>query len=196
MHRDVEAADEMLSELSALLRTTLDRDGVQEVPLAEELATARHYVEIMRARFGDRLAVQEEVDAEVRDALVPHFVLQPLVENAIEHGIARDPGAGRIWIRARATDGHCAITVSDDGPGPAGGSEAAVREGVGLTNTRRRLAALYGPAATLILSPAEGRGTEVVLRIPYRPAPATNGGVSHGADGVNGVVSVDSVDSV
>jgi two-component system LytT family sensor kinase len=168
MHRDVDAADEMLSELSALLRTTLDRDGVQEVPLDEELATARHYVEIMRARFGDRLAVEEEVDTRARDALVPHFVLQPLVENAIEHGIARDPGAGRIWIRARADGGHCTLVVADDGPGPAGGSEAAVREGVGLSNTRRRLAALYGPAATLTLCPAEGRGTEVIVRIPYR----------------------------
>jgi two-component system, LytTR family, sensor kinase len=176
MHRDVDAADEMLSELSALLRTTLDRDGVQEVPLDEELATARHYVEIMRARFGDRLAVEEEVDARARDALVPHFVLQPLVENAIEHGIARDPGAGRIWIRARADGGHCTLVVADDGPGPAGGSEAAVREGVGLSNTRRRLAALYGPAATLTLCPAEGRGTEVIVRIPYR----TSGGGSDG----------------
>jgi two-component system LytT family sensor kinase len=190
MHRDVDAADEMLSELSALLRTTLDRDGVQEVPLAEELATARHYVEIMRARFGDRLAVEEEVDAGARDALVPHFVLQPLVENAIEHGIARDPGAGRIWIRARADGGTCTITVADDGPGPAGGSEAAVREGVGLSNTRRRLSELYGPAATLTLRAGEGRGTDVTLRIPYRAAPdgSLNGGVSHGVDGVGGEV--------
>jgi two-component system, LytTR family, sensor kinase len=170
MHRDVDAADEMLSELSALLRTTLDHDGVQEVPLDEELATARHYVEIMRARFGDRLAVAEEVDARARDALVPHFVLQPLVENAIEHGIARDPGAGRIWIRARADGGSCTLVVADDGPGPAGGSEAAVREGVGLSNTRRRLAALYGPAATLTLCPGEARGTEVIVRIPFRAA--------------------------
>jgi signal transduction histidine kinase len=184
MHRDVDAADEMLSELSALLRTTLERDGVQEVPLAEELATVRHYVEIMRARFGDRLAVEEEVDAAARDALVPHFVLQPLVENAIEHGIARDPGAGRIWIRARAGGGHCTLVVADDGPGPAGGSEAAVREGVGLTNTRRRLAALYGPAATLILCPGEGRGTEVVVRIPHRiNDESSNGRSSHREEG-------------
>jgi len=188
MHRDVEAADEMLSELSALLRTTLDHDGVQEVPLAEELATVRHYVEIMRVRFGDRLAVREEVDAGARDALVPHFVLQPLVENAIEHGIARDPGAGRIWIRARADGGHCTIVVADDGPGPAGGSEAAVREGVGLSNTRRRLAALYGPDATLILCPGEGRGTEVVVRIPFH----TNGRGSH-VDGVSGEVPAGSL---
>jgi LytS/YehU family sensor histidine kinase len=108
------------------------------------------------------------------------------VENAIEHGIARDPGAGRIWIRARAGDGSCTIVVADDGPGPAGGSEAAVREGVGLTNTRRRLAELYGPAATLILCPGEGRGTEVVLRIPYRAAPDGEGRISHGGDRVGG----------
>jgi two-component system LytT family sensor kinase len=172
MHRDVEAADEMLSELSALLRATLERDGVQEVPLDEELATARHYVEIMRVRFGDRLVVAEEIDPRARKALVPHLVLQPLVENAVEHGIAQDPGAGRIWIRARAEDGHCTLTVADDGPGPAGGSEAAVREGIGLTNTRRRLAQLYGPAATLTLQPRREGGTEVVIRLPYRAAEA------------------------
>ena len=170
MHRDVEAADEMLSELSALLRATLDREDVQEVPLHEELATARHYVEIMRVRFGDRLGVMEEIDPRARRALVPRLVLQPLVENAVEHGIARDPGAGRIWIRAEAEDGRCTLTVADDGPGLAGGSEAAVREGVGLSNTRRRLAQLYGTDATLSLAARREGGTEVVIRLPFRPS--------------------------
>jgi LytS/YehU family sensor histidine kinase len=172
MHRDVEAADEMLAELGALLRATLDREGVQEVPLHEELATARHYVEIVRARFGDRLVVEEEIDPDAREALVPHLVLQPLVENAVEHGIARDPGAGRIWIRARRENGSCTLTVTDDGPGLEGGSEAAVREGVGLSNTRRRLSQLYGPEATVTLRARGGRGADVVIRLPFRPADA------------------------
>ncbi|HEX9936821.1 MAG TPA: histidine kinase [Longimicrobium sp.] len=168
MHRDVDAADEMLSELSALLRSTLERDGVHEVPLHEEMATVRHYVQIMRVRFGDRLTVAEEIDPSARDALVPPLMLQPLVENAVEHGIARDRGAGHIWIRARADGDGCTITVADDGPGLLGGSDAAVREGVGLSNTRRRLRQLYGDAATLTLQTVGGRGTDVTLRLPFR----------------------------
>ena len=170
MHRDVEAADEMLSELGALLRATLDREDVQEVPLHEELAVARHYVEIVRARFGDRLVVEEEIDPAAREAMVPHLVLQPLVENAVEHGIARDPGAGRIWIRAQRENGTCTLTVADDGPGLDGGSDAAVREGVGLSNTRRRLSQLYGADATVTLRPRGGRGTDVIIRLPFRAA--------------------------
>lgn len=170
MHRDVDAADEMLSELSALLRSTLERDGVHEVPLHEEMATVRHYVQIMRVRFGDRLTVAEEIDPSARDALVPPLMLQPLVENAVEHGIARDRGAGHIWIRARANGDGCTITVADDGPGLLGGSDAAVREGVGLSNTRRRLRQLYGDAATLTLQTVGGRGTDVTLRLPFRTA--------------------------
>jgi len=170
MHRDVDAADEMLSELSALLRSTLERDGVHEVPLDEELATVRHYVQIMRVRFGDRLTVTEEIEPRARDALVPPLMLQPLVENAVEHGIARDRRAGRIWIRASADGGRCTITVADDGPGLVGGSDAAVREGVGLSNTRRRLQQLYGGAATLTLRTTGERGTDVTIRLPFRTA--------------------------
>jgi sensor histidine kinase YesM len=145
------------------------------VPLDEELATVRHYVQIMRVRFGDRLTVLEEIDPRARDALVPPLVLQPLVENAVEHGIARDRRAGKIWIRASVSEGGCTITVADDGPGLVGGSDAAVREGVGLSNTRRRLRQLYGDEATLSLSTTGERGTDVTLRFPYRSAAGRGG---------------------
>ena len=171
MHRDVEAADEMLAQLCDLLRETLDADGVQQVPLRDELRVLDRYLDIMRLRFSDRLTVDVRVHPDVLDEPVPHFILQPLAENAIEHGIARDPRAGRIVVAAeRAADG-LRLTVSDDGPGPAGGT-AAVREGIGLSNTRERLRQLYGPAATLRLR-ASPSGTEVELTIPSAaPRPA------------------------
>ncbi|HEU0301527.1 MAG TPA: histidine kinase [Longimicrobium sp.] len=164
MHRDVEAADEMLAQLCDLLRETLDADGVQQVPLRDELRVLDRYLDIMRLRFSDRLTVDVRVHPDVLDEPVPHFILQPLAENAIEHGIARDPRAGRIVVAAERAEGGLRLTVTDDGPGPAGGT-AAVREGIGLSNTRERLRQLYGPAATLRLR-ASPAGTEVELTIP------------------------------
>ncbi len=168
MRRDVDAADEMLALLCDLLRDTLDADGVQEVPLRVELRVLDRYLEIMRLRFPDRLAVDVRVDDDALDAPVPHFILQPLAENAIEHGIARSARGGRIVVAAERAGGTLRITVTDDGPGPAPG--AAPREGIGLGNTRERLRQLYGPAAALRLrrSPA---GTEVELRIPVAREP-------------------------
>ncbi|HEU0014698.1 MAG TPA: histidine kinase [Longimicrobium sp.] len=170
MHRDVDAADEMLTQLCDLLRETLDAGGVQEVPLREELRVLDHYLGIMRLRFSDRLTVDVRVQPDVLDEPVPHFILQPLAENAIEHGIARDPRAGRIVVAARRAPEGLRLTVSDDGPGPAGGA-AAVREGIGLSNTRERLRQLYGGAAALRLR-GSAAGTEVELTIPWRAARA------------------------
>lgn len=171
MHRDVDAADEMLALLCDLLRDTLDADGVQEVPLRDELRVLDRYLEIMRLRFADRLTVDVQVDDDALDTPVPHFILQPLAENAIEHGIARSAGGGRIVVAAERAGGTLRITVTDDGPGPAAG--AAPRERIGLGNTRERLRQLYGPAAALRLQRSP-RGTEVELRIPAarEPRPA------------------------
>jgi two-component system LytT family sensor kinase len=169
MHRDAEAADEMLTLLCDLLRDSLDADGVQEVPLRHELRVLDRYLDIMRLRFPDRLAVDVRVDDDVLDEPVPHFILQPLAENAIEHGIARAARGGRIVVAAGRAGGRLRITVADDGPGLASGA-AAVREGIGLSNTRERLRQLYGPAAALRLR-GSPQGTEVELSIPVaRPS--------------------------
>lgn len=164
MHRDADAADEMLSRLCELLRDSLDADGVQEVPLRHELRVLDHYLDIMRLRFPDRLAVDVRVDDDVLDERVPQFILQPLAENAIEHGIARRSRGGRIVVAAAREGGGLRITVADNGPGPAGGP-AASREEAGLRHTRERLREIYGPDAALRLR-GSPRGTEVELSIP------------------------------
>lgn len=165
MHSDVPGADRMLTELADLLRTTLAYSGTQEITLGEELTLVDRYLGIMRVRFRDRLTVLITVAPENRDALVPAFILQPLLENALEHGLAVKPGPGRVEITAARVDQRLAITVTDDGPGPAHDAAA----GVGLTNTRERLAQLYGPDQMLSLSPAgPAGGGRVVVSIPWR----------------------------
>jgi len=165
MHRNVEAADEMLTQLADLLRASMDRRSVQEVPLHEELAVLERYLKIMRTRFGDRLSISVAADPELLDVRVPVFILQPLVENAIQHGIAQRAGAGSVAIEARPAGESLELLVRDDG---AGFSSNTVREGIGLSNCRLRLEQLYGPAGTLAIDNQPGRGTQVTLRVPRR----------------------------
>ncbi len=165
MRRDVEAADEMLTHLGDLLHRTLRQGGRHEVTLAEELELLRHYTDIMKIRFQDRLAVRVDVDESVLPALVPNLVLQPLVENAIRHGISRKPGAGLLEIAARRDGATLEISVRDDGEGLSG-----AEEGVGLSNTRRRLRQLYGEAQSLELVPGGEGGLMVRMRLPMRTA--------------------------
>jgi two-component system, LytTR family, sensor kinase len=152
----------MLSRLGELLRTTLEKGSDPEVPLERELEFLGIYLEIVSARFHDRLRVETEVTPEVRGAMVPTLILQPLVENAVRHGIARRPGPGRILIGARGRGGMLELTVTDCGepfaapvpltqPDPASAGRRPA--GIGLDNTRRRLAQLYGAAAALRLDP-------------------------------------------
>ncbi len=161
VHKDVEAADRMITRLSEFLRITLDSVGVQEVALKTELESLDKYLEIEQVRFGSRLTVVRSVAPEVLDLLVPNLILQPLVENAVRHSIAPRAAGGRIEIRARLENGNVVIDVVDDGPGSPAGS---YREGVGLTNTRARLQQLYGAAQTLDLR--SGRGFRVRLSLP------------------------------
>jgi sensor histidine kinase YesM len=133
-------------------------------PLAQELAFLRQYLAIELIRFGDRLTVVEEVDPEALDVPVPALILQPLVENAVRHGIARTPGPGRIVLRAERVPNGLLLSVRDTGAGfPAGG---ASHEGIGLSNTRARLAQLYGDRAELRVSDGNGGGAEVVVTLP------------------------------
>lgn len=170
LHRDPAAADTMLARLSDLLRRTLQRDGRHEVTLAEELELLELYLGIMRTRFADRLTVDIDVSPSLGTGLVPRFILQPLVENAIQHGIERRSGAGRIEITARREDESLVLRVRDDGPGTRGNGGRAPAEGVGLSNTRHRLRQLYGDAQRLDLGDADLGGCVVTLSIPFRPA--------------------------
>jgi LytS/YehU family sensor histidine kinase len=165
MHRDIEAADRMMARLSGLLRLTLDNAGVQEVPLKQELDFLSGYVEIQQARFADRLRVNFDIDNAALDVRVPNLLLQPLVENAIRHGVSASSAPGRIDIRARLYGGQLTIEIEDDGPG----LPEQIHEGVGLANTRARLTQLYGDAHRLELLRPQDRGLLVRIRIPAAP---------------------------
>ena len=171
--REHDAAVGALARLGDLLRRTLDRRAEHEGPLGEELEFLREYLEIERLRFHDRLTVHEEVDSAVLEALVPTLVLQPLVENAVRHGIARTPGPGRITLRARRVGDVLELTVRDTGTGFA--DDGPGEEGVGLSNTRARLAQLYDGRASLRVRTTADGGAEVVLSLPYHTDPVAVG---------------------
>ncbi|MDQ1522523.1 MAG: two-component system, LytTR family, sensor kinase [Pyrinomonadaceae bacterium] len=179
LHRDAEAADQMVARLGDFLRLTLENSGDQEVTLEQELAFLRCYLEIETVRH-DRLCVETDVEPETLGALVPNLILQPLVENAIRHGISRQSAPGRLAIRAARRDGRLWLQVEDNGPGllavgetdaPAAPDELLTRTlagGVGLANTRARLEHLYGAGGRLELAPATPRGMIVTLEIPFQ----------------------------
>jgi two-component system, LytTR family, sensor kinase len=179
MHWDAAAADEMLTQLADLLRETLRRPGSHEVTLTEELDLLDRYLAVMRVRFHDRLTVRCDIDPAAVDSLVPHFLLQPLVENALEHGIAQRPGPGSIEIAARRDGDRLWISVTDDGPGLAtdaagtgSNGHGSHGNGVGLANIRARLVELYGAAQALTLAPASARGGVcATVALPYHVQP-------------------------
>jgi two-component sensor histidine kinase len=169
MQDDVNAANKMLIRLSELLRVALKSEKTQEVSLRQELEFLRGYLEIEQTRFQDRLRVDFEVDAETLDSLVPNLILQPLVENAIKHGIAPRAEAGTICVRAHRQNGRVELSVRDDGAGLAQ-SKNQSNGGLGLSNTRARLEKLYGAQHSFeIVSPGAG-GLEVKVSIPFRCA--------------------------
>ena len=170
------AANRVVEELSDVLRLTLERPGQSEVPLGEELHLVERYLAVETARFPDRLRVRLDVPAELAAAAVPVFALQHLVENAVRHGIASDIAAGSLEVEARREGDLLVLTVHDDGTGIA--PAAAELPGRGLANTRARLRALHGEAATLDVVRAPGGGTTAQLRVPYRELPVETGPVS------------------
>ena len=167
VHKDVEAADRMISRLSEFLRITLDTVGVQEVPLKTELDSLEKYLEIEQVRFGARLTVVRRIATETLDLWVPNLILQPLVENAVRHGVAPRAAGGHIEIRANRRNGSLVIDVMDDGPG----APEPVSEGIGLGNTRTRLHQLYGAAQSLEVSSSPDAGFCVTMTIPAHIAP-------------------------
>jgi two-component system LytT family sensor kinase len=178
MHRDTKAAEEMLAGLSDLLRLTLDNAAVQEVTLKSELEFTGRYLEIEQVRFADRLKVHFDIDPETLDALVPNMVLQPLVENAVRHGIAPRDRSGTVEVIARREGDRLHLSVLDDGPGlPPGfnwqngnGNGTSKKQGLGLENTRARLQQLYGSEQSLQLENVAGGGLRVNVSLPYRAA--------------------------
>ncbi len=152
----------ILLRLAGLLRSSLD-DRRLERPLGAELEHLRSYLDIEQMRLGERLRVAWDIGANLDDALVPSLLLQPLVENALIHGIAPRSGPGKISIAARQGEGGLELAVDDDGVG----IDKAAGEGIGLGNTRRRLAELYGAEQELCVSPREGGGVTVLVRIPW-----------------------------
>lgn len=167
VHTDPDAAERMIARLSDLLRLTLENAGTQEVPLKQELAFLEQYLEIEQIRFQDRLSVEMHIDPATLDARVPNLILQPLVENAIRHGVATQPEAGLVLISARRDNGQLRLQVRDNGPGLAHSGDGSL-EGVGLTNTRARLEQLYGSDHRFDLVNAEGGGLAVQLAMPLR----------------------------
>ncbi len=165
--RDTATAVRMLEQLGEMLRRVMRSDRPQEVTLADELAFVRQYLAIEEVRFPDRLRPVFDVDPSLLGAAVPEFVLQPLVENAIRHGLARRVTATLLRIAARREGEDLVLSVTDDGPGP-GATPAEAREGVGLANTRERLATLYGARGRLDLAATPEGGAAATVRIPFR----------------------------
>jgi signal transduction histidine kinase len=161
------AASRMIELLGDVLHTVLRADNRHEITLDEELRFLDQYLAIEQVRFSDRLRVTWAI-ADVRSALVPSFVLQPLVENALRHGIAKRTDAGALEIAARRETDTMILSVTDDGPGLMPGSYHAT--GVGLRNVRERLRTLYGDAARLDIVSREGGGVTATIRLPYREA--------------------------
>jgi len=166
IHMDPDAADRMTARLSDLLRLTLENAGVQEVPLAKELEFLELYLEIERTRFADRLVVRTEIAAGTLDASTPYLILQPLVENAIRHGIASRTSPGCVIVSSKRENDMLVLEVKDDGPGinPKGFS----KNGLGISSTRERLEKLYGAAQRFELNNLDGGGLSVKLVFPLR----------------------------
>lgn len=166
IHSKPDAADRMISRLSDLLRLTFDRSGAPRIPLQEEVEFLQKYLEIEQTRFQDRLTVEFDIDPDALDAEVPRMILQPLVENAIKHGVSPKPGPGLIRVSAHRRDERLSIEVADNGVGLT--ERARLHGGVGLSNTRDRLECLYGTAHRLDFSDGP-QGLAVQLEIPFRP---------------------------
>ena len=168
LERETESANRMVTRLSSFLRHSLDNDPMQKVTLEQELAALKLYLDIEKVRFEDRLALELDIPDEAANAQIPSLLLQPLVENAIKYGIARSEEGGRLRIAARVFAGDLLLELSDDGPGVAlVDGQIPDATGVGLRNTRERLAELYGGRHSFRLSQTEPHGLTVNIRIPY-----------------------------
>ena len=174
VQEDPEGAERMIARLSDLLRLSLERTGVQEVPLREELEFLHLYLDIERTRFEERLAVSFDIDDDAMDARVPSLILQPIVENAIRHGLFNRTSNGHISIHAARQGSNLSLMVKDNGCGlPVDGVYR--RNGLGLATTRGRLERLYGNSQSLILRNVKDGGVEARILLPYLTQEAKTG---------------------
>lgn len=171
MLTDVKAADKMMARLSDLLRMTLASSGTQITCLSRELEFVAGYLEIEKVRLGERLNVVFEVAPETLDAQIPSLLLQPLVENAIRHGISRLSSGGNLWITASHDGGDLCLRVRDNGPGLVQSADVSTGTGLGLRTTRERLQTLYGNAQSFEVRDTPNGGAEVCVRLPFRIEP-------------------------
>lgn len=165
---DAAAASAMIDALSVLLRSTLQRLNTAEIKVSEELQLIEEYLRIQRFRFGDRLRSTVLAEPDALAALIPTLILQPLVENAVRHGILPREDGGSLWISIRKEAETLVVSVEDDGPGLK--EDTANVAGLGLENSRDRLAALYGSTALLTVGPRTEGGVAAVIRMPFRRA--------------------------
>lgn len=173
VERDPRGVRRMIARLGELLRHSFERGGEAEVPLRDELALLGRYVDIMQVRFQGRLAFETRAADATLDALVPSMIVQPLVENAITHGVERATGPGRVVVDVNVEGAELVLRVSDDGPGLDAAPNATRRQGVGLRNTVARLEQLYGPAQRFTLRPGPLGGAVAEIRLPYHERPGT-----------------------
>lgn len=171
VYEDPRAADEMLAKLSEFLRLTLDGSGEHVVPVEEEIEFLGLYLDIMRARFGERLEVRIDIGDTASAASVPQLLLQPIVENAVRHGVEPESGAIRIDVWVRRIDDRLVLSVRDTGPGIADVDAALTSGGIGLANTADRLRRMYGDTHTLDVGNTNGGGLEITIAIPFVEAP-------------------------
>ena len=158
----------LLSKLSTLLRISLDSSRVEEVTVRQEMAFLERYIDIQKVRFEDRLTVLTDISAEALEARIPNLLLQPLVENAILHGVAPKNGPGEVVVSGRVREGRLYLEVAADGMGIDDARVSRSREGIGLSTTRERLSRIYGSASQLVLKSEPGKGTSVSIVLPCR----------------------------
>lgn len=172
MHTRVDEARRVVAHLSALLRRVLESSNLQEVSVEEEVEFIRLYMEIEQARFGDALRIVYQLDPDTLRARVPHLLIQPLVENAVKHGLRPRGGNGQVTLSTRRVGAFLQLTVVDDGVGPSHASRAD-GTGTGLANVRQRLEQLYGEEHHFEFAPVPTGGAWAHIRIPFSEQPRT-----------------------
>jgi two-component system, LytTR family, sensor kinase len=171
VREDPAAAETMIGQLSDLLRASLRTDVRTEVRLEDELHLVRQYLAIQQSRFQDRLRVSVEISDAARLAYVPQLILQPLVENAVRHGIAPREAGGSVWVYAEKPDGRLRLTVEDDGVGIGNSPPSSAGGGIGLTGLKSRLAHIYGTEQRVDVTDRKPVGTRVMIEIPFHAEP-------------------------